>query len=420
MDRAKRRDHHANLSRAKPLVLASLLLLAGCAGWSSPHWEGMILARVNGETITAQDLEEAFNENHKGHGVLLAEYRMVRRFLERVIDQQLLWQEARRIGLDRAPEVERAVENFKQNRAREAFFQEEVRDRVLIPEEAIRASYEKMGVRFQARHILVESRAQAEKAWERIKAGETFSQVARQVSHALTARRGGDLGIVQWGQLDPPALEEKLWALGKGEMSEPFETEEGWNLLWVVERMSVKPPPLEEVRTYIRNVLTRRAIKRRSKELFQELMARWGGEIYTPVLQELSRGSPARELPPTAVVATIAGEKIDVGHLGKVANLEKIRELPPEMAFRLLQRLLERELFSLLLAKEAMAQGYGERPEIVRDSEKLREDLAIDLLLKRVIFADFAGVSAQEVEDYYRTHREKFTEPEAVQVSIIP
>ncbi len=392
------------------------ILLAGCAGLQ-PRSQEMVLARVNGEAITGQDLEEAFTQSHRGHGIFLAGKGAVRQFLEKVIDKRLLLQEARRIGLDQDPEIQEVLEERRGKRAAEEFYRDEVQRKVVIPEEAVLAAYERLKDRFQVRHILVESREEAERALDRIKAGEAFGEVARQVSLAPTANRGGDIGIVQWGKLDP-VLEARLWSLEKGQVSEPFQTEEGWNLLYVVERVTVERPTLEESRSSLKAILTQRETRRRSEALFRHLMARWNGVIHEKALLEILRARRGEELPGTMVVAEAGGERISLNRFLPRVNLEAAQKLPPAKALKELRWLLEEDLFRILLRKEALARGYGERPEIVRELEQLRANLAVDQLLSRVILADLQ-VSDQEMEGYYQAHPEEFTEPEAVRMRII-
>lgn len=97
----------------------------------------------------------------------------------------------------------------------------------------------------EARHILVtwrgaersnqrRSKAAArtliEAAQARLRAGEPFGVVAREVGEDATAAQGGDLGIVAPGQLIPD-FETVLFSLKPGEQSEIVETPYGFHLI---------------------------------------------------------------------------------------------------------------------------------------------------------------------------------------------
>jgi parvulin-like peptidyl-prolyl isomerase len=400
------------------LLSAVLVLAIAIVGCATGHSKDAVLARVNDEPVTVQDLEEGFTGSHQGHGALLAGQGAVRKFLEKVIDKQLLLQEARRIGLDQDPEIEKAMTELAAKRAAEGLYQDEVKSTVEISEEEIVAAHERMGYRFQARRILVENREAAEKALVRFHAGEDFGEVALQVSRGPAAQKGGYLGIVRWGQLDP-GLEEVLWSLETGQVSKPFKTEEGWNLVYVVDKVTLEPPPeLDKVKPSIRAILTKRKARQRADDLFRDLTVRWKARIHEKALVEVVQARDVREPPPDLVLAEAAGEKITLDKFLHRVDMDKVRKLPDTMALRAMRYLLEDEIFWILVRKEGLARGYGERPEVVREIERLRDDRAMNLLLSKVVYAKLE-VSDEEAEGYYRDHPEEFTEPEAVKVSII-
>eukprot|EP00929_Paragymnodinium_shiwhaense_P021411 TRINITY_DN13970_c0_g1_i1.p1 TRINITY_DN13970_c0_g1~~TRINITY_DN13970_c0_g1_i1.p1 ORF type:complete len:354 (-),score=83.45 TRINITY_DN13970_c0_g1_i1:306-1367(-) len=59
---------------------------------------------------------------------------------------------------------------------------------------------------------------------------QKFIEVAREQSDCVTALKGGELGVVQPGQL-PQAVEEVAFSLSVGEVSEPFESPDGIHLM---------------------------------------------------------------------------------------------------------------------------------------------------------------------------------------------
>jgi peptidyl-prolyl cis-trans isomerase D len=102
-----------------------------------------------------------------------------------------------------------------------------------------------------ARHILFkgeDASERAEKAFERIEAGEDFAALARELSDDLaTQEDGGDLGFFPRGRM-LPTFEETAFALQPGEVSEPVETPRGVHLILVEERKEGFERTLEEVR----------------------------------------------------------------------------------------------------------------------------------------------------------------------------
>ncbi|MBD3376584.1 SH3 domain-containing protein [candidate division KSB1 bacterium] len=83
--------------------------------------------------------------------------------------------------------------------------------------------------KMRALHILTETREQAEKALSRIKAGEDFGEVAREISILPNAERGGDLGYFSKGDF-APKVENSITSLEVGEVSDIIQTDFGFNI----------------------------------------------------------------------------------------------------------------------------------------------------------------------------------------------
>jgi peptidyl-prolyl cis-trans isomerase C len=81
-------------------------------------------------------------------------------------------------------------------------------------------------------HILMKKQSEAIMILERLKNGESFSNLARQLSiDKGSAKRGGDLGLFGRGMMVRP-FEEAAFKLNKGEMTqEPIKTEFGYHII---------------------------------------------------------------------------------------------------------------------------------------------------------------------------------------------
>lgn len=81
-------------------------------------------------------------------------------------------------------------------------------------------------------HILVKKHSEALQVLERIKKGQSFADLAREVSiDRGSGKRGGDLGLFGRGQMVKP-FEEAAFKLKKGELSlEPVRTQFGYHII---------------------------------------------------------------------------------------------------------------------------------------------------------------------------------------------
>ncbi len=79
-------------------------------------------------------------------------------------------------------------------------------------------------------HILVRSEKEAETVLHRLKKGEMFANIAKDVSLCPSGKRGGDLGTFSRGRM-VKEFECAAFALGKGEISPITKTKFGYHII---------------------------------------------------------------------------------------------------------------------------------------------------------------------------------------------
>jgi peptidyl-prolyl cis-trans isomerase C len=89
-----------------------------------------------------------------------------------------------------------------------------------------------MADKIKCSHILVKKQSEAMEILERLKKGESFANLARELSiDKGSGKRGGDLGSFGRGMMVKP-FEDAAFKLKKGETSpEPIKSEFGYHII---------------------------------------------------------------------------------------------------------------------------------------------------------------------------------------------
>ncbi|MGB3057131.1 MAG: peptidyl-prolyl cis-trans isomerase, partial [Candidatus Omnitrophota bacterium] len=177
------------------IIAASLALTAGCGKAAK---EGAVLAQIGSSKITVG----SFNERISNLPVRYQ--RVIRRrkkeFLEELINDTLLYQEAVNNGLHKDADVRKVIEEARKKILIARLLKEEVEDKIDVTEEDISVFYEENKSDYmtteimRVSHILVQSPEAAENILERLEKGEDFEELAKAKSVDPTAQRGGDIG----------------------------------------------------------------------------------------------------------------------------------------------------------------------------------------------------------------------------------
>ena len=88
-----------------------------------------------------------------------------------------------------------------------------------------------MSVKIKCSHILVEKQSESLEVLERIKSGEKFGKLAKELSTDKgSGKKDGNLGYFTKGMMVKP-FEEAAFKLQIGEMSQPIKTEFGYHII---------------------------------------------------------------------------------------------------------------------------------------------------------------------------------------------
>jgi peptidyl-prolyl cis-trans isomerase SurA len=102
--------------------------------------------------------------------------------------------------------------------------------------------------------LLASAKAKADDLLDQIKKGASFDDLAKKNSQGPSAQQGGDLGLFKRGSL-AKELEDKTFAMKKGEVSDVIRTKQGFIILKVTEHQEAGTPTMADVEPRLQDAL---------------------------------------------------------------------------------------------------------------------------------------------------------------------
>lgn len=184
---------------------------------------------------------------------------------EELIARELFVQEAEKKGLTRNADVQRQLDNVRQDILIRALIRDHLKANP-IKDDEIKAEYDKIRAQagdkeYHARHILVEKEDEAKDIIAQLKKGAKFEELAKKSKDTGSAQSGGDL---DWNtpQTFVKEFSDVMVKLEKGKFTEtPVKTQFGYHVIRLDDVREAKAPPLEQVRPQIQQELERHRVQ---------------------------------------------------------------------------------------------------------------------------------------------------------------
>ena len=184
---------------------------------------------------------------------------------QELIAREVFMQEARKRGLDASEDYKTQLELARQTILIRQLFAD-FQKKNPVTDADIKAEYDKFakengGKEYRARHILVETEADAKALIADIKKGGNFEELAKKASKDPgSGANGGDLDWAAAGSY-VPEFSGAMVKLDKGQMTDtPVKTQFGFHIIRVDDVRDTKLPSLEEVKPQVAQQLQQQKI----------------------------------------------------------------------------------------------------------------------------------------------------------------
>ncbi|MET3107446.1 peptidyl-prolyl cis-trans isomerase C [Oxalobacteraceae bacterium GrIS 2.11] len=190
---------------------------------------------------------------------------------EELITREILIQQADKLGLAKSADVKAQMEIARQSILIRALVNDFVKKNPVSDAE-ITAEYDRIKAQagdkeYHVRHILLATADEAKAVIAKLKAGQSFEELAKQSKDTGSANNGGDLDWATPAAFVKP-FSDAMVTLQKGQMTEaPVQSQYGFHVIKVDDIRPAKIPALDDVKRQITESLEQKKLQAFQEEL---------------------------------------------------------------------------------------------------------------------------------------------------------
>ena len=282
------------------------------AGMASKNCE-KTLAQIGDSKICLEDFQARLEKIPPFYRKRVASKKGKLEFLNRMVEDELFFQEAVRRGLQNDPEVQDQLAQIEKSILSGKIKKELLEGDTEVTDEQAKAYYDKNKEEFMdpetvtVRHILFrvkhkaspeEEKAKDDKAKEvlgMIKSGKmSFEEAAKKYSEDKTsAKRGGELSPIRKG-IKSKEFEEVAFSMNKdGEVSDVFKDRRGYNIVQFIKKTPAQEKEFDKVESRIKRKLSQDSKKETMENFTENLRNKSAVEIHEDLLVDEAEPAPS-------------------------------------------------------------------------------------------------------------------------------
>ena len=400
------------------LPLALFITLISC----TVEMGDRVVAQIDDAKITVDQLRKFIDglpEETKAETTRVEE---AKNHLNTMINIELLIMEARAANLDESPEFLARLAQVRREKLVSTFQDRALEVEEDVEEGEVREYAERMGLTRAVRlaDIMVPSRENALAALRELKNGVPFGQVAQKWSiNKKTAAQGGDLGRYTTREHMVTPLQDKLFSLALGEVSEPIKIGGSYSIFTVIADSSIELSPDRKlaIQMGLKKEKKQRALSTLVAELKEKHHLELDREGLALIVEKVRGGASfATEAERNIVLYKYDGGEItaqdlaEAGHVLKGNALAQLSDSSQVTAFA------ERHVVpKAMLVEAALRAGIDEEAEMVKWSGNQAKQLLISALRARLLRTKVT-IAENELRQFYEAHAERYLHPEQIEV----
>jgi parvulin-like peptidyl-prolyl isomerase len=382
-------------------VCCLLLAVSGCA--TAPPGE-QPLAVVDGELITSGDLEYSLQIAHRREDLSSARTLNMSNYLQKLINDKLIVQEARRMGIGNYDEVRSKVRAFITRESVKRLYNEEIVSRVSVSEQETMNYYKDNYKDVTLDIIETKNRKDLETIFKKLTAGESFERHSAEHPSTLPGKKGA-MHKMQWKSLTSD-IKEALSKLKPGEFTDVINNK--LHVYLIIKLISIQEAAAEgfqKAKAGIELDIKQQKTQARSNTYLAELRSKADIKINREILSSINpsgnQNEKAKWLEDERPLVEVSGNILTVSNFAAMLppNAQKYKETA-------LNNWIDRKVVDL----EAFSRAYDKKTDLGSAVTRYEEEVIKNVFRREVIFPRLQ-IKEEDVKEYYFSHREDYARP---------
>ena len=256
---------------SRSLFLHFLLIVLLLPTFTLAKKDDPVIAKLDGKDIMVSDIQPELKHITKDNDVQFTDLpqELQAAILKSVLGKKILDEEIEKSKFSEREDIQEQLEYLKEEYIRREYIARKIKRQV--SKRKIKQHYKKSNKKYKNvkeaafMHILAKSQDDVSAVSEMLQECKKFEKTITKNKN-FTVKT---VGYTQKGKFSKK-LDKAVFSLKKNEISKPFETEEGWNIVQLEDKRSVKVPTFKEKEKKITHEITKKAVDKYIAKLLKK------------------------------------------------------------------------------------------------------------------------------------------------------
>ncbi len=391
------------------MYIATMLGCASLPPEKEPEKAG-VLALIDGEPVTTGDLEYSLQIAHRREKLSATKKLDIPQYVQKLIDDRLIVQEAFRMGIDRDPVIQGKISDYVLRESVVRLYNEEVVEKAAVTDEDSKKYFEEHFEVFTLDIIETSTEQDAMAILAALQRGEPFETYSRQYPSSLPREEGKQYVFSRNSM--PASIRSAVDGLRTGEVSSVISSGDRYSIIKLLSLQTQSGEDLANTKKRIKNQLKNQKIKERSDAYLAQLRNEAGITVDRDLLASIrftSAGERDQWLKDERVLAQVHDKILTAGEFTE--RLSSVDETAKEAR-------LNTWVDHAVVDHEALSRQYDLRTDLKDQLHRYKSHLIKNAFIKNLVDSKIS-IADDEVKEYYANHQDDYLKPDKYKVQQI-